>query len=185
MEATTATVIGAAIGASAGILGALVTGLLQSRSATGSWERSRKDQFENNLRSAVQNLTQHVSSALHSMCWLTWLAAERPDRIKQTRIDAYDFEIHRITPKINGSLGSVAAIDEKIFLALKGQVDQVLGLDWEIGTAALQFDRNREESARLLANLHDRVNHMHQQLPDMFGSILRRRLAGEQHLILR
>src|SRR4051794_2714118 len=106
-----ATVLGALVGAGAGIAGALLTTWLQLRLERRRSHQTREDAIAKELSGAVQQLTIKMASSVHSMCWLTWLAESGPDRVQQANLDAYDTEQHKFVPEILGYLSTVAAVD--------------------------------------------------------------------------
>jgi hypothetical protein len=61
----------------------------------GKSSTSREDVISTALSEAVQLLTMKMSTALHSMCWLTWLARTAPERVTKQRLDLYDDEQHK------------------------------------------------------------------------------------------
>ncbi len=86
------TVLGAVIGATAAILAAALTSwrllhlerirITENREFERSrLESSREDVLSTELADAVQQLAIKMATALHSMCWLTWLARTAPDQV--------------------------------------------------------------------------------------------------------
>src|SRR5262249_7409766 len=149
-------------------------------SERGQWNREQQTARREALRAGVKELTAHCGAMLHSMCWLTWLAAERPDRLTQERIDAYDREVHDITPKINASLGSIAALDGDVSSYCKDSVDQLLELDYHIGKASLAIDRDPEGGAQRIAQHHEEMGLLHNKLAGHLGAGLRAYLETGQ-----
>src|SRR5688572_11831115 len=109
LEPAAAAVIGASIGATAALLGGVLNAWLQLRLERTRWPKLREDAIAAQYRDAVRVTATTIASALHSMCWLTWAARERAVTITQTKIDAYDAEMHQLLPQITGSLAAIAA----------------------------------------------------------------------------
>jgi hypothetical protein len=102
-------------------------------------QSTRADALAKELSTAVQQLTISIASAIHSMGWLTWLAAARPDQLTQARIDKYDDEQHSTLPKIFGYLATTAALDTTLYELLRENVQEIFALDAEIGKASRFF----------------------------------------------
>ena len=75
MEAAIIGLIGALIGALAGIAGAYLTFWLNTR-----------HEHERALRAAVADVTRSLAAASHEIVWLTWQAKEQPDRLTEQRL---------------------------------------------------------------------------------------------------
>jgi len=103
------------------------------------------------LRTTLQQLAVKLAAAVHSMCWLTWLATAAPSRITQERIDIYDKELHELLPQITGLQAVVAAIDQAAYTRLAALVDRVVEADWKIGHASLEFKPGDSKSTQALA----------------------------------
>ena len=176
LTAPIATVLGALVGASAGISGALLTTWLQLRLEQRRSRQSREDAIARELSGSIQQLTTRMASSVHSMCWLTWLAATRGDRVTQANLDAYDAEQHRILPEILGYMGTVAAVDVGVYQALKPHVDEIFMLDGRIGSIGLSLDRDHETAVRELAGCYLTMTRLEQSLPTVVGNIVSERL---------
>src|SRR5215510_3782864 len=93
-------VLGALIGASAGV-GAWLTTRRQANLEREKWRRALSDAFANDLRSTVKELTTELAKAAHSMCWLCWLARHGPSRLTRGRFEQCDMEMPRVAAAHN------------------------------------------------------------------------------------
>jgi hypothetical protein len=168
--------LGALVGLTGVVIGGLLTVLHQRRLEKDKALNARADALAKELAGAVQQLTISLASAVHSMCWLTWLAATRPDQLTQMKIDKYDDEQHVMLPKILGYLSTTAALDVKLYHTLRERVDEVFGLDAKIGEAGLSFKENPAASAAKLAAYFVESNKLERQLPRSVGDIVGARL---------
>lgn len=178
MEPALATVLGAAIGAAAGISGGMLTGWRQTRLEREKWLRGREDILANELRVSLQQLTVRLAAAVHSMCWLTWLAKEGPSRLTQERIDGYDKEIHELLPQITSQQAMVAALNREAFDRLSSLVDRVLLADARIGQASLEFSSRDPKSATALAVCYEDTQTLEHLIPREVADIIGRALRG-------
>jgi hypothetical protein len=112
------------------------------------------------------------------MCWLTWLAAARPEQLTQARIDKYDEEQHATLPKILGYLSTTAALDSILYHMLSEHVDEVFRLDAEIGRAGLSFKEDAGAAAKELAAYYVKMTELERQLPWSLGDIVGKRLRA-------
>jgi hypothetical protein len=121
------------------------------------------------LRSALHKLTTSMASMIHSMCWVTW-AASHPGVLTSEKIDAYDEEVHRLSPEILGHLTSIAAFSYDIYKQIEPLVWEIFRLDASIGSACVEA-RNGGGSARLLDLQQESVDAMH-RLPHAIAGII-------------
>ena len=170
------TVLGAAIGAIAGISGGMLALWHNSRLEREKWLRARQDSVDNELRSSVRQLTIELAAAAHAMSWLTWRAKEAPSRLTQKNIDEYETKIHKILPQIMGRQAEIAALDQGTFEALCPTVNAVLAMDALVGKATLVFD-GQPASAGELAGLRDEVEMIERSLPNAIAKVVGRRIA--------
>jgi hypothetical protein len=85
LSAPVATVIDAVVGLSGGLIRGLLTVWHQRGLERDRAINARADALAKELSTAVQQLTISIACAIHSMCWLTWLAAARPDQLTEDR----------------------------------------------------------------------------------------------------
>lgn len=171
-----ATIIGASVGALAAIAGGVITAWLQLRLERGRWPRAREEALAQDLRKAIQDLTTRMAAALHSMCWLTWSADVRPERITRAQIDQYDAELHKLLPEIIGGLTAVAALDPPAFLKLSPLGEEIYALDYDVGQACLTLDIEPADAARKLAVLAAKAGKLEQRLPKAVAGVVGQRI---------
>ena len=181
LTAPLATALGALLSLTGVLVGGGLTVWHQRRLEREKIENARADAIAKELSSAVQQLTIHVASAVHSMCWLTWLAARRPDQVTQERIDKYDAEQHITLPKILGYLTTTAALDAQFYDKLREQADEVFRLDAEIGEAGLAFVTNPSGTATALAAYYEPMLLLERRLPVTLGNVVGARLSAPLH----
>jgi len=176
IDAPTATLLGALVGAASGITGGLITVWLQLRLERAKWPKAREDALVQDLREAIQQLTVRMAAALHSMCWLTWIAEERVSRITVERIKSYDDELHKLLPEIMGFLSMVAALDKDAYTRLSPIADKIYEVDYEIGQASLLFEESPSEGGIALARCYRKASFVERQLPKQIADIVSDRI---------
>lgn len=186
----TATFLGALVGAAAGCAVAVFTARAQLRLERERSDSSREDAATKELSSAVQQLVIKMSSALHSMCWLTWFAHYRGARLEQKMIDNYDSEMHMVTPEILGHLSTVAALDDAndekgVYRKLSEYTDEIFRLDAQIGAASLNLKKNKIGTAKTLASYHKAMFNLERKLPDVIGHLVGDRIRNPAGPITR
>jgi hypothetical protein len=178
VENTTAVLIGAGIAAFSGLTGALTTAYL------GGWRQERleankrywslEDAKVKRLDDTFSQLTVKLASALHSMCWITWIAYEAPARVTQEQVTAYDNEMHTILPEILGSWSQIASLSMEAHSLAEPAVRSVFRLDAEIGKVCLDIVDQQAKAAQALADLHPVCVEKEQALPLLMADIVRR-----------
>jgi hypothetical protein len=181
--AIVATVLGAIAGATAVILGANLTSRRQLQGVRMTLEEnrtledarlrtSREDLIITAPTDAVQPLAMKMSTALHSMCWLTWLARTAPERVTKERLDLYDAEQHKTLPEIGGYSTTVAALDKGVHEKIEPLIKEIYDLDWVIGEAGLLLDNDRDEMIRKLVKADRVMVKVELELPGKLGDII-------------
>lgn len=128
----------AVIGATAGILGSMLTARRQARLEMDKWSRGVSDAFRSEIRSTVKDFATNTASAIHSMCWLCWLARYGPEKLSLERVNQYDNEMHALFPRITGLHATIAGMDYDVYGRLKPLVLEIVELDASIGIAGLR-----------------------------------------------
>lgn len=146
--------LSAFIGAVAGIIGGGLTARKHARLERDKWKRNINDTFRSELRTCIRELTTKIAAAIHSMCWLCWLAKFGADRLTQEQIDQYDNEIHTLLPQITGYHAVMASMDFRAYELFKPLISEIIQLDDKIGQASLIFKPGNSASAKHLADLH-------------------------------
>ncbi len=179
LTAPYATIIGAIVGATAGVVGALLTAWSQRLLERSRSKTAREDAVAKELSTAVQQLTISMESALHSMCWLTWYAyVGRGDRLTQKRLDAYDLELHKTLPEMLGYLSTVAALDMSTHDELRPYVYKISDLDVRVAEAGLLLNTDRERMLKEMSASYQQMVDMEMQLPKTIGDIIGERVRN-------
>lgn len=180
MDHASAIVLGAGIGALAGITGGMLASWRQTQLEREKWLRGRDDVLANELRVSLQQLTVKLAGAMHSMCWLTWLAKQAPQRLTENRITEYDNEMHELLPQITGLHAMVAALDRASFDRLSGLVERVLVADERIGRASLEFMTGSSDSATALAACFEETMLLERTIPQVVADVISPKTQSSQ-----
>lgn len=173
MDAAVAGLIGAAIGAVAGFTGTVLTALLQFRLEQRKWLRNREDLAHKEFRLAIAELTKTMSSAMHSMTWLTWTASQDMGVINKEIISSYDAEMHKLFPDLWGILAVIAALDKDTHYHLEPLVERITKIDAQIAKATLLFkDSDSSECKKALAECFADANMLYENLPQVIADSL-------------
>ena len=151
MDAAVAGLIGAAIGAVAGLMGAFFTSIVQSRIEEKKWRRSKQDTLSKELRLQIAEVSRKMLVAQHSMEWITWYAREGPKHLDKKMISEYNKEIHDAFPELLGALAITAALNLDIYNQLSIIADEIYGIEGRIAKALFLFDEAPEECIEKLA----------------------------------
>jgi len=140
------------------------------------WLRAREDAIAQELRLAVLQLSIKMATALHSMCWLTWVAEDHSDHISSDRFKSYDDELHKLLPEIAGSLAAVAALDKDTYKQLAPITEQIYGIDFDIGEAGLLWEETPVEGCKALVKCYEKATALEKGLPKMIANIVSKRM---------
>jgi hypothetical protein len=128
-----------------------------------------KQKGQEAAQAVYRELLVAIGSALHSACWITWVAMEGPERISQERIDAYDLEMHEVLAKIMGFQASLTALNSKLSDGVSPLLNELFALDAHLGRAGLLFAKDPARSTTALAALYSQSTDLERRL--MTGSI--------------
>jgi hypothetical protein len=165
-------VIAALIGIFGGCLAGFVTARLTWRHEGEKWRRAREDAASADLRAGVQQLILALASAVHSMCWLTWLAEKGPAKMTAERIAAYDDELHKVLPQILGYHALVSSLRPQVYQRFNEFIEKVYITDQKIGAAALKCIPGVPASCQELAGFYPTSGELEAELKQLVRSLL-------------
>jgi len=153
MDATVAALVGAAIGAFAGLIGHIVNNWMQG-------EREKKKE----LRSRVAKLVNTMGVAQQSMEWISWFGVNYPrpkgpngqledaDMYKNQALSygekmeelasSYEEEMKAVWPKILGEIASIASYDFRLYEKSLSEAYQLAALYVRVSKANMKREPN-------------------------------------------
>jgi hypothetical protein len=172
MEAATAGLVGAALGAGVTILKSLVDSysLRKLESAKAQWTRAAA--IDSELRTHVASVARELLSAQHSMEWLC--ALTDGDAVLSTpAVETYHAEIHATFPKLLGAMATVSSLNERVFQDLLVLADQIFVIDSEIAAALRGFPLSAPAASAKVARQRAAATTMYKTLPISISRIMR------------
>lgn len=173
MDATIASLIGAAIGAISGLTGGYLTGRRQSQLERERWIRSRKDEHQKNLRLAVAELTRKLAVGTHEVAWVTWKAKHAPTELTEEDLSAYNKGMKTLFPDIVGSRVVVDALDKATHTRMTPLVLKLYGLDEQVALAAMLFKDTKKDGIAALADCYDTCLEIDEEILTKVTEIMR------------
>lgn len=164
MDATTASLIGAAIGAVSGLGGGYLTGRRQAKIEREKWRRGRRDEEAKTLRLAVAELTRKLAIGTHTIAWLTWKAKNTPTQLTKEDLSVYSREMKALFPDIVGSRAVVVALNEEAHSKMSPLIIKLYALDAHVALAAASFDDARKDCIAALARYYEEDLELDQEL---------------------
>jgi hypothetical protein len=113
---------------------------------------ARSDALLGELGTSFQRVAIDVSAAAHSMCWLTWQAAN--GHMTQKMIDDYNAEIHTVMPRLVGGKIKIWAMDPGLGDKLDMFVDLTHEVDEKIGIACATYAKDNAAGLEQLKGLN-------------------------------
>jgi len=156
MDAATASLIGAGLGALAGLAGGWLNGWRQSKIEQERWRRSRLDTVERDARLALAELTKKLAVGVHAIAWLTWKAKYEPDKLSENDLSAYDTTMQSLFPDIVGSRIALAALTKETHNLISPLIEQLYDFDVRIAKAAALYRESASAGVRALVEYHDK-----------------------------
>lgn len=152
MDPTTASLIGAGIGALAGLAGGWLNSWRHSKLEYEKWTRSRRDAIEKDTRLALADLAKKIAAGIHAMAWLAWKAKIEPSRLSQDDLTTYDTTMNTLFPDIVGSRVALAALSKEIHDQISPLIQQLYDLDVKIAKTSSLYRDSVSEGTQALAN---------------------------------
>jgi len=155
MDATTASLIGASIGALAGLGGGWLNGWRQSKIEHQKWVRARYDAIEKDARLALADLTKKLAAGVHAICWLSWKAKYESEKLSERDLSAYDTSMQTLFPDIVGSRVILAALSKETHDLMSPLVLKLYAFDVRVAEGAASFRKSPADGIKALAACHD------------------------------
>ena len=127
--------------------------------------------FDTELRTAIREFTMAVSSALHSMSWITWEAGYR-ERLDKEMIESYDKELHLLHPQIYGQLMVIASFSKDLYAELKHIPPEINDLDTQVATKIVEFRSRKKEQVEEMKELKKEIGIVADKIPTLIADLV-------------
>jgi hypothetical protein len=151
MDAAVAGLLGAAIGALAGVVGATLTTWQQNRAERERRRAAQLDEFVKAQRQALLHLAELVAIGSQAMLWAAWAASTKSGPEVRQEIDTYEARMRELLPKLLAAQAEAGSISDDAYKRVNPLVDQLTVLDTRIGTAASKLDDDEDEARTQIA----------------------------------
>jgi len=182
MDSTTAALIGAAIGAFAGLIGHIVNNWLQ-----GGREKKKE------LRERIAELASVMGAAQQSMDWISWCGVNYPhpkgttgegttgegiykpqstsyEKMIEGLASSYVAEMKAMWPKILGAIAAVASYDYKLYGELYELAKELARLDIRVTKATMKTEMHCRSD---FEQLYDDIRGFAKRWMDDIASLMR------------
>ena len=173
MDSAIAGLLGAIIGASAGILGSIVTSHLQLKLEEEKTRLAQVSAVSSELRAEIKVTAQYMLSLQHSMEWVCWLATKDEALPDDETVAQYHKEIHETIPKLLGALAAVSSFDQTFYDELAPLADQLFSLDGQIADALVRYKAPPERAA-VIKDFYPEATKFYKKLPRQLSDIQKR-----------
>ncbi len=171
MNPVTAGLLGAIIGACAGLIGSLGTIYFQNQLEVKKAHLAQENAISHELRVEIRMAAQHMLSLQHSMEWICWFALQDENLPDKMAIAQYHREVHETIPKLLGSMANVAAFDRSIYDQLQPLADDLFVLDGRIAEALITTKVPQSERTKILRENYEAATKMYKTLPFQLSGI--------------
>jgi hypothetical protein len=146
MDAATASLLGVLIGGFLGVIGGVITTLLQGRAEANRYERAARDRRDQAVRSAIADFARQGRSAIHSIMWTaSQVRFFETDPEIAAQFAAYDASMRGVLDDLLGAHVVLGTLDRASHEKLGSIVQEIYAADWDLAEAgALQ--RRGDES---------------------------------------
>ena len=164
MDSTTASLIGAGLGALAGLAGGWLNGWRQSKLEYEKWTRARQDTIEKETRLALADLTKKIAAGINAIAWVTWKAKNEPERFSENDLTTYDTTMKTLFPDIVGSRVTLAALSKEVHDQVSPLLTKLYRLDVQTTNAAAVYRKTALEGTEALAECLSEVSKFDESL---------------------
>jgi hypothetical protein len=140
MDAALAGLLGASVGAIAGILGGLVAGWQQRKSDALRWQQARADDLRREERRSLLELTSLLAEASQAAAWLSWAATIKSADALKAEASEYDVRMRAIMPRLFSAQAAASGLSDESFSQMDPLVDRLLSLDSDLGEVSLRLE---------------------------------------------
>ena len=190
IDKETATLLAAAIAATAALSNTVITTWRQSRleerrwdrarkDEQGKWQQQRQDEANASLRSAIASLAQQLATCVQTVAWFTWKAGHAPDSLTPEEIEKYNTDMKALLPTLVSGHLLVVALDPKKDAAIRPLVDAAYNLDHRTALASLELGASRPDGLKMLWQCFVDSEEFLTTLHDRFAGILTDAQAAE------
>jgi len=183
LDKETATLVAAAIAATAALTNTVISAWRQSRLEERKWQRTRSDELDKwkqqrqddadaSLRSAIASLGQQLAACIQAISWFTWKAEKAPDSLVPAEIEKYDVDMKALLPPLVGAHLLVVALDPTKDTAIKPLVKTAYVLDARTALAATKLVDSRKEALADLRKCYADSEEFLETLHQQFAGIL-------------
>jgi hypothetical protein len=173
MDATTASLLGTAIGALTGLAGGFLAGRQQSKLEHQKWLQTQDDEYKKEVRLAVAELTKKLATGAHTISWYTSKAKIGPSIVTENDLLAFDNAMYALYPDIVSSRIVVAALNKEIHTKMTSLVKKLYSLDGQAIKAVVTFRNSQQDGIKELANCYDEAirfeNELIEQVTEIIG----------------
>lgn len=122
-------------------------------------------------RKAVYALAIASQSLVHSMCWLSWDAANR-GVIRKELVELYDAEVHRLLPEIFGQLAVLRILDPDLHSRGYEYASKLVAMDVQFALAAIAGEKDAVAGIERFTELSGQTSNLQIGIDALFGGEL-------------
>jgi hypothetical protein len=167
MDAAVAGLLGAAIGALAGVIGATLTAWQQNRAERERRRAAQLDEFVKTQRQALLHLGELVAIGSQAMLWAAWAASNKASLELRQEIETYEARMRELLPKLLAAQAEAGSVSDDAYRRVNPLVDQLTILDTRIGTAASKLDDEQESRRQIAETKGDALKLMDRTLDEI------------------
>jgi hypothetical protein len=173
MDAAVAGLLGAAIGALAGVIGSTLTAWQQNRAERERRRAAQLDEFVKAQRQALLHLGELVAAGSQAMLWVAWAARNKSGTQVRQEIDTYETRMRELLPQLLAAVAEASSVSDEAFKRVNPLVDQLEVLDTKIGTAATMLDEDEDEARRRITETKEDALSLMSRTLDEIRTVLR------------
>lgn len=179
MDATSAGLLGTAIGAVAGLAGSALTAWHQRSTERERLRAARTDEMVKAERQALLDLMKLLASGTQAIAWLAWAASVQPAEALRREIESYDARMRELLPQLLAAEAAGASLSDQAFERIDPLVRELTILDARVATAAAEFeadadgDGDADDSRQRLATAKDQAIDLSDRSVEAVRAILR------------
>lgn len=173
MDAGLAGLLGAAIGAIAGLGGGFVAGWQERKVEALRWRQARADELRKEERRSLLKLTSLLAEGSQNAAWLCWAATVKPVEAVKVDADDYNARMRALMPRLFSAQAAASGLSEEAYEQIDPLVQRLISLDTHLGDLSSHLQARPELALHGLRDSADGAFELTRDLVHDVRSLLR------------
>ncbi len=164
--------IGAAIGAIAGVLGGLFAIRAERKLEYQKWVRGREDDVRRDVRLAVAEVANKLAALAHAVMWFTYKTVATKQEPSPSILETFDKEVHELTSNLVGAQIRLAELDSSLYKQITPFVSDAINLTERVFEGTSLMRENTDHGIQALSECNQAALKFIKTLPQQIANLI-------------